>query len=69
MRKPLVMGNWKLNGSLDMAKSLVSGLKSELSNDTACDIAIAPPVVYLDFVKHQLGGSNIILGAQVVGIN
>jgi triosephosphate isomerase (TIM) len=69
MRKPLVMGNWKLNGSTDMAKSLVAGLRNELSNNTACNVAIAPPVVYLDLVKHQLDGSNIILGAQDVGIN
>ncbi|MWN90568.1 triose-phosphate isomerase [Gilliamella sp. Pra-s65] len=69
MRKPLVMGNWKLNGSKNMAKSLVAGLRNELSNNTACNVAIAPPVVYLDFVKHQLDGSNIILGAQDVGVN
>ncbi|NUF26738.1 triosephosphate isomerase [Gilliamella bombicola] len=69
MRKPLVMGNWKLNGSIDMAKNLVAGLRKELSNDTACNIAIAPPVVYLDSVKHQLDGTNIILGAQDVGIH
>ena len=69
MRKPLVMGNWKLNGSIDMAKNLVEGLRKELSTEAACDIAIAPPVVYLDFVKHQLGGSNIILGAQDVDVN
>ncbi|WP_294613777.1 triose-phosphate isomerase [uncultured Gilliamella sp.] len=69
MRKPLVMGNWKLNGSIDMAKNLVAELRNELSTEAACDIAIAPPVVYLDFVKHQLGGSNILLGAQDVGIN
>ncbi|KFA58838.1 triose-phosphate isomerase [Gilliamella sp. wkB18] len=69
MRKPLVMGNWKLNGSLDMAKNIVVELKKELSTDVACDVAIAPPVVYLDFIKHQLDKSNIILGAQDVGIN
>ncbi|MWP46133.1 triose-phosphate isomerase [Gilliamella sp. Pas-s27] len=69
MRKPLVMGNWKLNGSKDMAKSLVAGLRNELSNNTTCNVAIAPPAVYLDFVKHQLDGSNIILGAQDVGVN
>ncbi|MCX8738173.1 triose-phosphate isomerase [Gilliamella sp. B2824] len=69
MRKPLVMGNWKLNGSIDMAKNLVEGLRNELSTDIECSIAIAPPVVYLDFVKHQLGGSNIILGAQDVDVN
>ncbi|OCG01160.1 triose-phosphate isomerase [Gilliamella sp. wkB112] len=69
MRKPLVMGNWKLNGSIDMAKDLVAGLRNALSTDAGCDIAIAPPVVYLDFVKHQLGGSNIFLGAQDVDVN
>ncbi|OCG16844.1 triose-phosphate isomerase [Gilliamella sp. App6-5] len=69
MRKPLVMGNWKLNGSIEMAKNLVAELKNELSTNTQCDIAIAPPVVYLDFIKHQLGKSNIILGAQDVGVN
>ncbi|MWP61967.1 triose-phosphate isomerase [Gilliamella sp. Pas-s25] len=69
MRKPLVMGNWKLNGSIEMAKNLVAGLKNELSANAQCDVAIAPPVVYLDFVKHQLGKSNIILGAQDVGVN
>ncbi|OTQ74008.1 MULTISPECIES: triose-phosphate isomerase [unclassified Gilliamella] len=69
MRKPLVMGNWKLNGSIGMAKDLVTGLRNELSTDANCGIAIAPPSVYLDFVAHQLGGSNILLGAQDVGIH
>ncbi|NUF48865.1 triose-phosphate isomerase [Gilliamella sp. ESL0250] len=69
MRKPLVMGNWKLNGSIEMSKNLVAELKNELSTNTQCDVAIAPPVVYLDFVKHQLDKSNIILGAQDVGVN
>ncbi|WP_363317496.1 triose-phosphate isomerase, partial [uncultured Gilliamella sp.] len=52
MRKPLVMGNWKLNGSIGMAKDLVTGLRNELSTDANCGIAIAPPSVYLDFVAH-----------------
>ncbi|WP_392565104.1 triose-phosphate isomerase [Utexia brackfieldae] len=66
MRKPLVMGNWKLNGSKEMAKTLVAGLKQNLADVKNCDVAIAPPVMYLDFVREQLSGSAINLGAQNV---
>lgn len=66
MRKPLVMGNWKLNGSKEMAKSLVAGLKQNLADVKGCDIAIAPPEMYLDYVHGLVADSNIILGAQNV---
>lgn len=66
MRKPFVMGNWKLNGSIEMAKDLVDALRLDVSTDFDCNVAIAPPTVYLDFVKHRLGGSKIYLGAQDV---
>ncbi|QIQ21261.1 triose-phosphate isomerase [Zophobihabitans entericus] len=66
MRKPLVMGNWKLNGSKEMAKALVSGLKQNLAGVKGCDVSIAPPVMYLDEVNGLLAGSNIVLGAQNV---
>ncbi|MDF7670080.1 triose-phosphate isomerase [Orbaceae bacterium ESL0721] len=66
MRKPFVMGNWKLNGSIEMAKNLIDELREKLSTDFDCNIAVAPPTVYLDFAKHRLGGSNILLGAQDV---
>ncbi|WP_392561962.1 triose-phosphate isomerase [Orbus sturtevantii] len=66
MRKPLVMGNWKLNGSKTMALDLVTSLKKELAGIDGCDVAIAPPVVYLDYVQKLLADSNIMLGAQNV---
>lgn len=66
MRKPLVMGNWKLNGDKVMAKTLVAELRSALDNVTGCDIAIAPPVMYLNEIKALLDNSPIILGAQNV---
>ena len=31
MRHPLVMGNWKLNGSHDMVNELVANLRKELA--------------------------------------
>ncbi|WP_392559545.1 triose-phosphate isomerase [Orbus mooreae] len=66
MRKTLVMGNWKLNGSKAMALDLVTGLSNQLAGVSGCDVAIAPPVVYLDYVQKLLANSNIILGAQNV---
>ena len=69
MRRPLVMGNWKLNGSKHMVNSLIAGLRNELSTVDGCDVAIAPPLMYLDMAKHQLSGSHIALGAQNVDVN
>ena len=76
-RRPLVMGNWKLNGSKVFTKELIEGLKSELHDVTGCDVAIAPPVMYLGTAEAALsgcgcscGGKSVIqLGAQNVDIN
>lgn len=69
MRHPLVMGNWKLNGSKHMVNELIAALRKELSSVYGCDIAIAPPIMYLDLAKHHLSGSRIALGAQNVDVN
>ncbi|MCO6523504.1 MAG: triose-phosphate isomerase [Candidatus Schmidhempelia sp.] len=68
MRKPLVMGNWKLNGSKEMAKTLVTELTQVLGDVKGCDVAIAPPVMYLDFIKQLLNNRTIHLGAQNVDV-
>ena len=41
MRHPLVMGNWKLNGSRHMVHELVSNLRKELAGVAGCAVAIA----------------------------
>ncbi len=69
MRHPLVMGNWKLNGSTLMVNELILALRKELSGVTGCGVAIAPPAIYLDQAKHALAGSRIDLGAQNVDVN
>lgn len=67
-RRPLVMGNWKLNGSKAFTKELIEGLKAELQG-VGCDVAIAPPVMYLGTAEAALAGSKIALGAQNVDVN
>lgn len=66
MRKPLVAGNWKMNGSRESAQVLVAGIKEGMSSGATADVAICPPFVYLSEVKSLLSGSDIALGAQNV---
>ena len=66
MRKPLVAGNWKMNGSRESAQSLIAGIKDGLGVDAPAEVAICPPFVYLSEVGSLLSGSNITLGAQNV---
>lgn len=60
MRHPLVMGNWKLNGSRHMVNELVANLRKELAGVAGCAVAIAPPEMYIDLAKHAAAGSHII---------
>ncbi|MGP1955169.1 MAG: triose-phosphate isomerase [Arsenophonus sp. NC-TX2-MAG3] len=69
MRHPLVIGNWKLNGSTKMVKELIRNLRNELNSFIDCDVVIAPPAVYLTQAKQALTGSKILLGAQDVDVN
>ncbi|VED30363.1 triosephosphate isomerase [Escherichia coli] len=56
MRHPLVMGNWKLNGSRHMVHELVSNLRKELAGVAGCAVAIAPPEMYIDMAKREAEG-------------
>jgi len=64
MRKPLVAGNWKLNGSRESITDLLSGIRQRADSVTAAELAVCPPYVYLGQVAHQLDGVEISLGAQ-----
>ena len=63
MRRPLVAGNWKMNGSREAIDLLLDGL-SGIS--TTAEVAVFPPYVYLPQVVSTLCGSGIDVGAQNV---
>ncbi|WP_325891434.1 triose-phosphate isomerase [Grimontia sp. NTOU-MAR1] len=71
MRRPLVMGNWKLNGSKAMVADLIKGLDAQLAGVEGVDVAIAPPVMYLDLAEQLLSKaeSKVLLGSQNVDVN
>lgn len=64
MRRTLIAGNWKMNGSLASIEELVQGIKAGLSDVTNADLAVCPPFVYLPRVNELIGGTSIALGSQ-----
>jgi triosephosphate isomerase (TIM) len=67
MRKPLVAGNWKMNGSLAANATLVSGVRAGLERCRDVDVLVCPPAPYLESVGRTVAGSPIALGAQNLG--
>ena len=65
MKKKLIAGNWKMNGSLAANEALLRELLQGLGQPR-CDVAVAVPTVYVAQVQALLQGSQIQLGAQDV---
>jgi triosephosphate isomerase (TIM) len=66
MRQRLVAGNWKLNGSRDLVRSLVGALVDGIGSGIEAEVAVCPPFVYLPETAAALNGSPLQLGAQDV---
>lgn len=65
MRKFLVVGNWKMNGSKVITNDLLQQLKIKLSDGgQQIEAVVCPPSVYLSLAQEVIQGSNIELGAQ-----
>lgn len=66
MRRPLVAGNWKMNGSTASVRELVEGIKAGMGQVEVSEVALCPPFVFLAEVGAGIGGTAIALGAQNV---
>jgi len=64
MRQKLIIGNWKMNGTLALIDSLLPEITRESLGSVA--VAICPPTPYLESAAEQLRHSAIHLGAQNV---
>ncbi len=64
MRRTLIAGNWKMNGSLSSIEELINGIKDGLADVTNADMAVCPPAVYISKVNELIGDSAIGLGSQ-----
>ena len=77
MRRPLVAGNWKLNGSRTANQSLVAAIAAGLASSglgpdvlagaaAPVDVLLCPPYVYLAELAAATAGTQIGIGAQDV---
>lgn len=66
MRKILVAGNWKMNGSRTMVDTFMQALLAGSGADETVDLAIFPPFPYLQRVQKLLHGSPIAWGGQTL---
>jgi len=62
-RRPLVAGNWKLNGSRESSVALASAIAGG-AKELACDVLVCPGFAHLADVQNALSGSNVKIGAQ-----
>ena len=66
MRSKLVVGNWKLNGSLAANASLLGQLLRDIPRESPAACAVCVPMPYLAQARGLLEGSGIGWGAQDV---
>lgn len=62
MRRQLVAGNWKMNGSRAANAELLAGIAA--ARPFACDVAVCVPFPYLAETGAALAGTDIRWGAQ-----
>jgi len=70
MRRSLVAGNWKMNGSVAMTDDLLTGLKEGIVRSLSdVDVVVCPPFLYIPLAVQMLAGSTIKVGAQNLDIH
>ncbi|MCD6680278.1 MAG: triose-phosphate isomerase [Burkholderiaceae bacterium] len=67
-RKPLVAGNWKMNGDTVFNEHLLGELRAGIEREplAGLEVAVCPPFPYLAQAAGKLSGSPIEWGAQNV---
>ena len=69
MRRPLVAGNWKMNGSKVESAALLDGILAGIDSVTAADMAVCPPAILISLAEQKLAGSAVAWGGQDINVN
>ncbi len=67
MRRPLVMGNWKMNGRLESARALLAAVAAGAKGLASVEIVVCPPYPFLSLGAPQgigLGAQNVAAQAE-----
>jgi triosephosphate isomerase len=63
MRRPMVAGNWKMHGTRASVAELLEGLSDQSLPDSV-EVAVFPPLLFIDRVVEGLQNGKIAVGAQ-----
>lgn len=66
MRQKLIVGNWKMNGSLAANGALLGAISAGMAAQSSCQVAVCAPAPYLAQCQQLLGQTSIAWGAQDV---
>ena len=70
MRRPLVAGNWKMNGDSESTIGLVQGIVDGRGDVTNAEVLVCPPYILIPRAADALSGrDDIAIGAQDLDIN
>ncbi|NOZ10157.1 MAG: triose-phosphate isomerase [Gammaproteobacteria bacterium] len=64
MRRPMVAGNWKMNGTRSDAGSLLDGVVGGLDASLTCEVVVCPPSILIPVVAEKLAGTSVSWGGQ-----
>jgi triosephosphate isomerase len=64
MRRPIIVGNWKMHKTTAEAVALVQDLRASVAEAQGVDIGVAPPYTALMAVAEVLRGASIFVAAQ-----
>ncbi len=68
MRRPIVIGNWKMNGGTEFTQTLLKSLAEMWSGVHKAEVAVCPPYPYLALTSQILQNTNVSWGAQDVSV-
>jgi triosephosphate isomerase len=63
MRKNIVAGNWKMNGSVESSKQLFTELNDNLPS-TDVEVIVFPPFLYIQQLLSERTNDNVKIGVQ-----
>ena len=61
--RPLIAGNWKMNGWTEQSAALAEAVRAGASN-VSCDLLVCPPFTQIGAVARILAGSPVAVGGQ-----
>lgn len=68
-RRPLVAGNWKMNGSRAEASVLIESIIQGVSAAGRAEVAVCPPFVLIPLAADKLAGTPVAWGGQNLNEN